>query len=732
MIQGRTSLVLAQRAIPLLLVLTAVLSAPASAAPKVVLISLDGATPRIVDELLDTGVLSRHRGLGLLRRRGTVAYQNTTIAPSLTAPGHVALATGSTAARNDVMANSFHLLASPFSSNVSGFGAAIGGYSIDGPAQSLHPTADPIWRALRAAGKKVVAATFAGADGVDVKVPGLVGSPIIQPASLRTVDVTVPFGEFGGVSARGFVLAAADFGPAPAATVHQLAAAHRASFSPVLQKKTALDSFTISGKTYTLQVAALDTSDDRRTNYDTLVFFDDGGISAGPFSLPSTGPAYVRASDRRSAPFYLEGTPKKAGLAFYVSALAADLSTVHIARYAANDLPTNPAVQADVDDINRHVGFWAPQSDFRITERLTPSFAPFSDAELEAIYEDQVEGFVDYQTRVALRAIERSPNADLAMVYIEQPDGSEHQFLLTDPRQPTDPTNPASIGGNQDPAKVARYRRYVEAAYQAADRAVQRIIEATGVDHHGRPKSNVIVVSDHGFDPFHTAVDLSALLKANGFVGTQVRGVTSGPAVNLYINLAGREPGGTVSKADYIALQGKLVDLLKGLHDTNPNYTLGRKSVPVFDKVHARPLPPSQNDPSFGRGSSEWIGQDGGDVFAMMTSGYNFDGTQSPVVQRLGDAVAAAPVLSLPNFYGAHGYDPALVHMSAIFFAAGPDIRHGRIRSVRNIDVAPTIARLLGVRPDPEVEGRVIPGLLRERDDRDDDRGGDDDDDDDE
>jgi hypothetical protein len=47
--------------------------------------------------------------------------------------------------------------------------------------------------------------------------------------------------------------------------------------------------------------------------------------------------------------------------------------------------------------------------------------------------------------------------------------------------------------------------------------------------------------------------------------------------------------------------------------------------------------------------------------------------------------------------------------MSAILFAAGPDIRHGTIASVRNIDVAPTVARLLGVEPSALVEGRALP-----------------------
>ena len=45
------------------------------------------------------------------------------------------------------------------------------------------------------------------------------------------------------------------------------------------------------------------------------------------------------------------------------------------------------------------------------------------------MYEDQVRSFVDYQTRVALRALDRIPGADVVMMYIEQPDGSGHQFL---------------------------------------------------------------------------------------------------------------------------------------------------------------------------------------------------------------------------------------------------------------------------------------------------------------
>lgn len=697
-----------------------IIAAPAIAAeltqataPKVILISLDGATPWLLDQYLASGAISPNQGLGLLKNQGIVAQQNITVTPSLTAPAHIAIATGSTAANNDINANNFHLVASLFDRNISGFAAPIGGYSIDGPTIAEELTAEPLWLALRENGKKVVAATFPGADGANIFEP--TSGNLIQSSDVRTVDYTVPYGAFGGVGARGFNLTAENFSDAPEEIASQLTSAGQQFFSPVRVASletipaTGFGSVNGSGGPYDIQVASLDTTDDAAINYDTLVFFDAArGIQPSSSDLPATGSAFVQASDNTSSPFFLEGSTNQVGTSFYVSNLAPDLSTVNIARYAANFIPRNPAVLEDVDDINNNVGFWLPQPDFRIPERISPGFTNFSDLELEAIYQDQVRSFVDYQTRVALRGINQNPDADLVLTYIEQPDGASHQFLLTDPRQATDFRDPTTIGAGQDQAKVERYENYVEMSYQVANNAVQQIIEAVGTNSEGTPNSNIIVVSDHGFAPFHTAVNLNNFLSSRGFDNTKVRAITSGSAVNIYFNFEGREPNGTVSRAEYITLQQQVTDALTELVDTNPNYTLGASSISVFDKIYSRPVPSDLNNPSFGLGTSEFIGQDSGDVFALLSLGYNFDGTQSSVVQRLGDDPSTTPILSVPNFYGAHGYDPNNPLMSAIFYAAGPDIGRGSLNQVRNIDVAPTILQLLGVTPASTVQGSPI------------------------
>src|SRR5262249_49989800 len=690
------------------LLMSAVLCTSAYATPKTVIISLDGATPRIVDQLNASGQLNPNEGINLLRGKGFSALQNITIAPSLTAAAHIAIATGSIAAANDVPSNTFHLVASPFTFNISGFGAPIGGYSIDGPAQSEFLTAVPLWRPLLENNKTVATATWPGGDGVDVRVPGF--APIVQPAEERTVSYTVPFGAATPPFQKGFSLNAASFSPAPAQTVADLIAAGHPSNSPVLQAN--LENFSSGGQSYSIKVAAIDTTNDGTTNYDTLVMFDaNHGSILGPFTAPplGTGPVYIQPGTKISALFYFEGHSNKAGVRYFVSQLAPNLSTVRIARSSTSFIPRNTAVLADVDDINNNIGFWQPQADFRIVERIdaVPStFASFPDTELEAIYEELVREFVIYQTNVGLRAISRFPNADLVMIYIEQPDGSEHQFLAIDPRQATNPMDPNSIGQNQDPVKLARYRNYIATAYQVANQAVQRVINTVGVDANGVPNSDIFVVSDHGFDPFHTAVNATAFLTANGFDTTKVRAVTSGPAVNFYINLQGREPNGIVARVEYLALQQRLFNALQNFTDSNPNYTNG--TIAVFDKIFTRPVPDDINDPQFGRQTNDFIGQDSGDVVAMMRTGYNFDGVQTPVVIRKDDPVVANPVLSVANFYGAHGYDPNISNMSAIFFAAGPDIGRGTLSQIQTVDVAPTILKLLGVEAPSTVDGKAL------------------------
>jgi hypothetical protein len=185
---------------------------------------------------------------------------------------------------------------------------------------------------------------------------------------------------------------------------------------------------------------------------------------------------------------------------------------------------------------------------------------------------------------------------------------------------------------------------------------------------------------------------------------------TTGPAAHIYVNLQGREAGGTVDPVAYGGLVADITRVLREANDANPFYNPEGRAL--FSHVWTRPDTCAQ--PGFCTDRN--IGQDSGDVVALMSVGYNFDGAQAPLVVRLGDTDPS--VYSVPNFYGAHGHDSRLRSMSAIFYAAGPSLKQGRtLDRIRTIDIAPTVMEILGVRPAPTVDGRVIPGILRNRQD---------------
>ena len=66
---------------------------------------------------------------------------------------------------------------------------------------------------------------------------------------------------------------------------------------------------------------------------------------------------------------------------------------------------------------------------------------------------------------------------------------------------------------------------------------------------------------------------------------------------------------------------------------------------------------------------------------------------------------------------GVHGYDPAAVpEMRAVFFALGRGVRAGaKLGEVRALDVAATVARLLGIAPPAQNEGTPIAGVGDDR-----------------
>jgi len=62
--------------------------------------------------------------------------------------------------------------------------------------------------------------------------------------------------------------------------------------------------------------------------------------------------------------------------------------------------------------------------------------------------------------------------------------------------------------------------------------------------------------------------------------------------------------------------------------------------------------------------------------------------------------------------FGGHGYDPRHPHMSGVFYALGRGVPDDlSVAELHQVDLAPTVARLLGIQPPQASEGRPVRGI---------------------
>ena len=256
---------------------------------------------------------------------------------------------------------------------------------------------------------------------------------------------------------------------------------------------------------------------------------------------------------------------------------------------------------------------------------------------------------------------------DLLMIESHASDYASHFFLAQ-----ADPISGAS------PATIERCRRGLARTYESMDRMIGKVIELVDAE------TVVAVVSDHGGTPNqHSPVDINAVLESAGFVAYRTDPRTGQQEIDLsrtkalgiglvhvFINLKGREPDGIVDPADFATTQQKIIDALHAYTDP----ATGRHPFTL----------------ALTRADAEMVNLWG---------------------ELVGDVVYALD----PGFDGAHGKQLPSTSFGiggqhSTFVLAGAGIKKGVAlrRQVRVVDVAPTIAYLLGVPMPANVEGGVV------------------------
>ncbi len=323
-----------------------------------------------------------------------------------------------------------------------------------------------------------------------------------------------------------------------------------------------------------------------------------------------------------------------------------------------------------------------------------------------------------------LKYLIKTYRPDLALVGYPATDEMQHQFLgLVSPTLPKGAANPAyddvTLDGMKD-GRVKQREAFIRRAYEGADKTMRIAQDLLGRD------VNTFVGSDHGFAPQFLAIDASRVLVDLGLLSTpqtsncrpaagetigKAKACWAGGAVQIYLNVKGRNPVttglGQLEPADVPATVASIKAAFLGLTDPN-NWTgdaspEGWKVIDrVFTQAEARYIPNGPNSTSDMAHPTRT-----GDLVIFAYPPYQFD------------AATPGTLIAKSEFFGQHGYVPDVqdlknnINMRATFLAGGDAIARGRFE-VRSIDIAPTVAYLLGVPEPQQAQGKVLLKALRD------------------
>lgn len=678
------------------------------AADTAVFFVSDGMRQDLVAKYAAQGLMPT---MGSFLKNGTSAAGNglLTEAPPNTGAGWYSLATGAWPAVTGSTNNTFHINGTTFSGRTSAFAPGIL------QAESLAQSAER-------GGLKVAQLEWDAGANATIQGPTVDYRSFFSGRGVATNFVGGPsdalFDDPAFIAAFGlqFDTPGGYAGQAPYAGADPTAASGwtnvPSSYSPAQEMRLRVLDY--GTDKYGLDAYIFDTTDDATVDYDRVLFSwsKDGNDAVGTLAEGQWADVKLKVQGGSH-----DG--ETAGMLIKVETLSPDLSRVRlfhtsVARAVAS-WPTWPGEPGFSGDFAEYVAQTFPTStaaDYAVLESGIVS---------EDTYAEQGLAWSAFMEPI-VRYVMTTYHPDLLMAGVPTTDEFQHQFMgLVSPTLPNGDPNPAYDDVNLDgvpDGRVAQREGYLEAAYMEADRMLALDRELAG----GNPVT--FVSSDHGFAPQFLAIDASQVLVDLGLLSTpqtsncrtaytetigKAKACWAGGALQVYLNVAGRDPESSFEQVDpadvdatvaqieaaYLAL----TDPNDWTHDGQPE---GWKVIDrAYTKAEARYIP---NGP----GSTADMAHPTrtGDLVVFAYPPYQFD------------AETPGTLIAPSHFFGQHGYVPdvqnlaANVNMRATFLAGGPGIAKGKV-TARTIDLAPTMAFLLGV-PEPQhSQGRVLLDVLK-------------------
>jgi 2',3'-cyclic-nucleotide 2'-phosphodiesterase (5'-nucleotidase family)/predicted AlkP superfamily phosphohydrolase/phosphomutase len=705
-------------------------AAPVAAAPvpagtpstsKAILYSSDGMRPDLMEQYAAQGLMPTYADLMANGVRGANGMLQ--VFPPNTGVGWYTMATGTYPSEHGSTNNTYHRTGeSSFNTRTS--------FSL---ANSLQ--ADTIAAAAERAGKKVAQIDWVG--GVQAGING----PTVDFANFFSTRgvLAKPLNPTEQAGAAAFAISYQVAGFSPAAGWTNVPASDPAA--PAQQTQlTVATSFSAQNPDRLYDIYVYDSVVNGAAAYDHALLVrtaatKDGtqaatNLGVGDFNeIKLTGAnGLIGARAGQTAGFYtklITLAPDLSSFKLYFTSVERIIATCNTA--ACNALPAGGATE------NKLEKYLAEHFPTFISADFAPLEARIIDEDtyveqgrdLEREYSDAVLEYILHTLQ---------PGTELAMVGYPVTDEFSHQFMaLYTPTDIDGAPNPYfdDLEGNGTPdGRVAIREGYVKSAYHEADAKLGLTRSLMG------PNTTVFAGSDHGFAPQWYAVNAGKVLQDAGFssaenasncraalpanrtspVFTKAKACWAGGTAQIYLNLAGRDPTGAalnfdppvtpapttcpcangpqVPANDYETVRNQIIAAFQNLTDpANPGKQVVLK---IMKKEELRNVD----------GSDSLHPNRSGDVVVVLRPPYQFD------------AATPGTRIAFSQFFGQHGYLPDLVdlahniNMHATFVASGPGIRHqGPVSGIRAIDLAPTIAFLLGVGGPQNARGKILVNL---------------------
>ncbi len=628
-----------------------------------------------------------------------------TQAPPNTGAGWYSLATGAWPGVHGSTNNTFHINGQPFANRTAAFDPNV--LQAESIAQSAErgglKVAQVEWAGGRNAtiqGPTIDFQSFFSGRGVATNFIGHAGEPIFDDAPFIAA-FGLQFDHPAGYAGQAPFPGAA---PTDATGWTDVPA----SYSPAKEMRLRVLDFGVDK--YGLNAYIFDSRNDGTTRYDKVLFSPtkSGADSVGTLRKGEWADVKVKIIGGALA-------GQTAGMLVKVEELTGDLSRVRLFHTSVSralaSWPTWPGEPGFTGDFAEYLAQTFP----------TSTAADFAILEAGVVTEETyVEQGLYWSTGHVpmLKYVVRTYQPDLLLAGMPTTDEFQHQFLgLVSTKLPGGAPNPAyddvDLNGVPD-GRVHERAAFIRTAYQEADEVLTLARKLMGKD------PTTFVASDHGFAPQFLAIDASQPLVELGLLSRpqtsncrpatgetigKAKACWAGGTVQIYLNVAGRDPAGggftQVAAGDVDATVAAIKAKYLGLtdpndwtHDGSPE---GWKMIDrAFTKAEARYIP---NGP--GTTADMAHPTRTGDVVAFSYPPYQFD-AETP-----GTLVAPS------HFFGQHGYVPAVqdlaanINMRATFLAGGEDIDKGQV-TARTIDLAPTLAYILGI-PEPQhSQGKVL------------------------